>query len=769
MPKQRAAHQQRALERPQLQPDRPGDLLKAPGEALPPEAQSAFAPLFSHDLSRIRIHADDRAAREAAEGVEARAFAFGPHIVFGEGEYDPFNPRGQGTLLHELAHTAQQPQHVSVVPHDLGFASDAHESEARGFARGESNALSSAPLSIARLREGEEGGNGEQLNRAALLEVAAHGLAYERFDERGNWIPQETDPVKARQERERRAYYMEVMRRGGYDVDSSRSVEGQGDFGMRSFLPNARDPRARELSPIVAFRGTDSLVDDGLGADTNPEGVGANQFARNRDLIRAQMALAARSGNGQLTLSGHSLGGALAQQAAADQPNLVQDVTTFQSPGVMRGVADRFDEGNAARVAAGLAPMSSTHYRASGMDVVPWAGSAMTAGTVQTFDPVGGGSPMDHTAYPLLSRALRRGEGMDGLSGDAQQGMIGVLTGERDFSSNVALTRDSDAANQEGFGFSEAARRAAGSFVWDPLRAAATTVGGMATPFGFGAVGINQALPDGNLTSMAMEGATDRVARGWNWGTAQANSGADRLEAFGNGRWDTWQGRATRGMDAVQETGSEVWGGINDFGTRRADRLEARARQFNDFAGDYIPDQVSEGVRDTWNSARGFVSSASDAIGDTANSVVRGVRNTVGGVADGVRNEVRGAWNDGRALVSRAATRVEDFGSGVRGQVNDAARYIRENPIAIEGYRRARAGVQSGVNTARNVYNDVSDRVTSAASSTVQTVGDTASRAWSATTDTASRAWNATGDAASRATDTVTNTASRVWNWLTDD
>jgi ElaB/YqjD/DUF883 family membrane-anchored ribosome-binding protein len=736
--------------RPFPQPQQLQQTFDAPGQALPEATQRAYAPLFSHDLSKIKIHADSR-AHESAEALEARAFTYGPNIVFGRDEYDPYTPRGQQTILHELAHTAQQGMHTPELGHDLGFASATIESQASGFARGDSSTLSAAPATIARLRTGEEDGDPSQLNRAALLEVAAHGLAYERFDRRGNWIPQETDPEKARAERQRRAYYMQVMRDAGYDVNSSRSVEGANGFGMRSFLPNARDPRARELSPIVAFRGTetsmDGVADDLVGADTNPEGIGADQFARNRALIRAQMAAAARTGNGQLTLSGHSLGGALAQQAAADQPNLVQDVTTFQSPGVMRGVAAQFDQGNAARVAAGMAPMTSTHFRASDMDIVPWAGSAMTRGTVQTFDPVEGATPLDHMAFPLLSRALRRGEGTQNLQGDALNGMRDLRNGEHDFSSNQAFTRTSDAANGEGFGFSEAARRAAGSYVWDPVRAAATTVGGLATPFGLGAVGINQALPDGNLTSAAMEGGVNTVRAGWNSSRAQGAAAANGLEAYGNERWDTWQGRATRGMNAAQGASSEVWGGINKFGGRRADALERRGRQFNALTDGYIPEAVTNTLRGTWNDARSLVSDASDAIGDTTNAVVARGREIAGNTADTARNAVRGTWNEARSAVSRGANHVEQWGRGAGAKVNDAAQYIRENPIAIAGYRRARAGISQGVDAARNVYNNVSNTVT----------------------DTASRGWSATRQAASGVGNAVTNGVSSAWNWLTED
>ena len=62
---------------------------------------------FGHDLTRVRVHTDDWAAR-AAEALNARAFTLGHHIVFGAGEYPPETPEGMRLLAHELTHVIQQ-------------------------------------------------------------------------------------------------------------------------------------------------------------------------------------------------------------------------------------------------------------------------------------------------------------------------------------------------------------------------------------------------------------------------------------------------------------------------------------------------------------------------------------------------------------------------------------------------------------------------------------------------------------------------------------
>jgi hypothetical protein len=64
-------------------------------------------PLFGHDFSRVRIHADAEADRAAA-AVDAQAYTVGTHIVFAAGRYVPHVAKGHTLLAHELAHTVQQ-------------------------------------------------------------------------------------------------------------------------------------------------------------------------------------------------------------------------------------------------------------------------------------------------------------------------------------------------------------------------------------------------------------------------------------------------------------------------------------------------------------------------------------------------------------------------------------------------------------------------------------------------------------------------------------
>ncbi len=62
---------------------------------------------FGQDFSQVRIHTDSRAA-ESVSAIQARAYTSGRNVVFGSGEYQPGNERGQRLLAHELVHTIQQ-------------------------------------------------------------------------------------------------------------------------------------------------------------------------------------------------------------------------------------------------------------------------------------------------------------------------------------------------------------------------------------------------------------------------------------------------------------------------------------------------------------------------------------------------------------------------------------------------------------------------------------------------------------------------------------
>jgi Domain of unknown function (DUF4157) len=88
-----------------------GSVLAAPivdaGRPLDAATRTEMETGFSRDFANIRIH-DDARAHDNARALNARAYAAGNHIVFGEGRYRPETSGGRALIAHELAHSIQQ-------------------------------------------------------------------------------------------------------------------------------------------------------------------------------------------------------------------------------------------------------------------------------------------------------------------------------------------------------------------------------------------------------------------------------------------------------------------------------------------------------------------------------------------------------------------------------------------------------------------------------------------------------------------------------------
>ena len=82
-------------------------VLRSPGQPLDARARAWMEPLFLRDFSKVRVHTDDKAAR-SARALNAHAYTFGSHIVFGAGQFAPDNNQSKRLIAHELTHVVQQ-------------------------------------------------------------------------------------------------------------------------------------------------------------------------------------------------------------------------------------------------------------------------------------------------------------------------------------------------------------------------------------------------------------------------------------------------------------------------------------------------------------------------------------------------------------------------------------------------------------------------------------------------------------------------------------
>jgi hypothetical protein len=69
--------------------------------------RAILEPRFGYDLSRVRVHVDNDAAR-LAKVIHARAFTLGADVYFAAGHYAPSTRAGQQLIAHELTHVIQQ-------------------------------------------------------------------------------------------------------------------------------------------------------------------------------------------------------------------------------------------------------------------------------------------------------------------------------------------------------------------------------------------------------------------------------------------------------------------------------------------------------------------------------------------------------------------------------------------------------------------------------------------------------------------------------------
>jgi hypothetical protein len=236
-------------------------------------------------------------------------------------------------------------------------------------------------------------------------------------------------------------------------------------FQATLFVPipkGAQLPDGTKLRPVVAFRGSEQLLD--FLDDANPEGVGAWQFALHEEQIRGLCLGATAFGMGPPDVTGHSLGGALAQRCAAAFPGLVHDIITFQAPGLKKGDTAAVDPKK----------HKSTHYRVGG-DVVSAAGEEMTPGEEFVFDVKGVNDPTQHLNYPLAGvNQGRRNKGLPnvaGVSADASEIPIGTK-----HQASATTPKQTAVTGGMGSGTAEKARVAAGRALGAPETMEQTTL-----------------------------------------------------------------------------------------------------------------------------------------------------------------------------------------------------------------------------------------------------------------------------------------------------
>ena len=103
----RELHRKETGASPRTAPPIVHQVLNSPGQPLDAISRAFMEPRFGYDFSRVRVHADSKAA-ESAQAVHALAYTVGRNIVFARNQYSPGSTVSNRLLAHELTHVVQQ-------------------------------------------------------------------------------------------------------------------------------------------------------------------------------------------------------------------------------------------------------------------------------------------------------------------------------------------------------------------------------------------------------------------------------------------------------------------------------------------------------------------------------------------------------------------------------------------------------------------------------------------------------------------------------------
>jgi hypothetical protein len=215
---------------------------EGPGQPLEPSVRVEMQSRLGHDLSRVRIHTDARAAA-SAQAMGAAAYTVGQDVSFAAGRYAPHTEPGQRLLAHELTHAVQQagpaaPPTTAAPAPGLGRAAEIEADD---------NA------------ERIAGGTPAQVNVAAPVGVAAKGAGDDPAASRSYWFQSKPPekPVKTESG-------IEITPKGQVVVDPASPVTIQTSRGAVQVRFAGLDSDFQGDKPTPAFAAAEKAVIDAI-------------------------------------------------------------------------------------------------------------------------------------------------------------------------------------------------------------------------------------------------------------------------------------------------------------------------------------------------------------------------------------------------------------------------------------------------------------------------------------------------------------------------
>jgi hypothetical protein len=425
-----------------------------------------------------------------------------------------------------------------------------------------------------------EGGNPEDW----FNEYVAHTLAYMNPEQLDLNALDPNDPEYA-QKRATIMRHRETMEGWGYNPDSltflSDSQRGDNETGLQAVRIDPTDPKG-EHGSIVGFRGTEPFAGN-QSTLTNPLGalddaatdfgrdIGSTQFDPNQERIRELI----QGGTGPITLTGHSLGGALAQHAAANNTDLLgegSNVVGFQAPGIDSASANQFEAANAD-------DHIGVRFHEHENDIVHRAGQQKLGGTHNTYhDTNDPGVVGAHTGYFMY----------DGVNGGGDQ-VAHVGEG-----STSQATEHDPVTNRLGWEGGRKLVGGLGNIAASPFQGAFALGSGLVNAGANAGTGLYNSGADlvGGVAqggSTVGTGLSQGASEVWNGdilsglGTMAGGTGRG-LGQMAGGVWEGTKGVVGTAAGLVGDTAGAVANGVGTLGSQLADGVGTGARAVGDLA-----------------------------------------------------------------------------------------------------------------------------------------------------------------------------------------